>query len=70
MALFFNQKYESGPKAAYIYLFSSGLNHIKWRVVKLKWYTSLCSVEGTKVAFQVYLLLEDVGGPEKDWVLL
>ena len=30
----------------------------------------LCSAEGTKVAFQVYLLLENVGGPEKDRVLL
>ena len=47
-------------------MFSSGFHHVKWRAVKLKWYTFLCSAEGTKIAFQVYLLLEHVGGPEKD----
>ena len=30
----------------------------------------LCSAEGTKITFQVYLLLEYVGGSEKDQVLL
>ena len=30
----------------------------------------LCSAEGTKIAFQVYLLLEHVGGPEKDQVFV
>ena len=30
----------------------------------------LYSAEGTKIAFQVYLLLEYVGGPEKDQVFV
>ena len=30
----------------------------------------LCSAEGNKIAFQVYLLLEYVGGPEKDHVFV
>ena len=31
---------------------------------------TLYSAEGTKIAFQVYLLLEYVGGPEKDQVFV
>ena len=57
-------------QGCYIYLFSSCLNHVKWRAVKLKWFTLLCCAEGTRIAFQVYLLLEHVGGPEKDQIFV
>ena len=57
MALFFNQMYESGLKAVISTCFSSDLNQVKWRVVKLKWYTSLWSVRDTKIAFFKYIYL-------------
>ena len=66
MVLFSNQRYESGPEAlipAYsqVVLIKSSI-----RLSNLKYYTFLWSVKGVRIAFQVYLLLEDMGGPEKD----
>ena len=65
MALFSNQKYESEPEAL-IPTYSQTIL-IKLSVGLSK---SLWSVRGVTIAFQAYLLLEDMGGPEKDWVLL
>ena len=70
LALFFNQRYELGPKAVISTCSQVVSIMFKWRAVKLKWYTFLCSAEGTKIAFQVYLLLEYVGGPEKNQVFV
>ena len=66
----FQPKVQIGAYSCYIHLFSSGFHHVKWRAVRLKWFILLCCAEGTEIAFQVYLLLEYVGGPEKDQVLL
>ena len=68
MALFSNQKYESGPKAV-ISTCSQVVSIIVSGKLSNSSDTLLCA-EGTKVAFQVHLLLEDVGGLEKDQVLL
>ena len=69
IALFCNQRYKSGPKAL-IPTYSQVVS-IKSSVglSNLKYYTSMWSVKGIRIAFQVCLLLEDMGGPEKDWVL-
>ena len=66
MALFSNQRYKSGPEAL-VPTYSQVVS-IKSSVglSNLKYYTSLWSVKGIRIAFQVYLLLEDMGGPEKD----
>ena len=70
LALFFNQRYKSGPKAVIStcsqvvsIILSGELSNSSGTLL-------LYSAEGTKIAFQVYLLLEYVGGPEKDQVLL
>ena len=69
MALFSNQRYELRPEAL-IPTYSQVVS-IKSSVglSNLKCYTSLWSVKGIRIAFQVYLFLEDMGGPEKDQVL-
>ena len=69
MALFSNQRYESGPKAL-VPTYSQVVS-IKSNIglSNLKYYTSMWSVKGIRIAFQVYLLLKDMGGPEKDQVL-
>ena len=80
LALFFNQRYESGPKAVIStcsqvvsIILSGELSNSSGTLL-------LYSAEGTKIAFQVYLLLEIafqvyllleyVGGPEKDQVFV
>ena len=35
LAVFFNQRYESGPKATISTWFLSGYHHVKWRAVRL-----------------------------------
>ena len=66
MALFSNQRYELGPTAL-IPTYSQVVSiKSSVRLSNLKYYTSLWSVIGIRIAFQVYLLLEDMGGPEKD----
>ena len=66
MALFSNQRYESGPEAFIPTYYQVVLIKLSAESTNFKHYTSLWSVKGIKIAFQVYLLLEDVGGPEKD----
>ena len=70
MALFSNQRYELGPKAL-IPTYSQVVS-IKPNIglSNLKYYTSMWSVKGIRIAFQVYLLLKDMGGPEKDRVFV
>ena len=70
LALFFNQRYELGPKAVIptcsqvvSIILSGELSNSSGTLL-------LYSAEGTKIAFQVYLLLEYVGGPEKDQVFV
>ena len=70
LALFSNQRYKLGPKAiistcsqVVSIILSGDLSNSSGTFL-------LYSAEGTKIAFQVYLLLEHVGGPEKDQVFV
>ena len=70
LALFFNQRYESGPKAVIptcsqvvSIILSGELSNSSDTLL-------LYSAEGTKIAFQVCLLLEHVGGPKKDQIFV
>ena len=70
LALFFNQRYESGPQAVISTCSQVVSIILSGELSNSNDTLPLCSAEGTKVAFQVYLLLENVSGPEKDQVLL
>ena len=66
MALFSNQRYKLGSEAFVPTYFQVVSIKLSVESSDFKHYTSLWCVKGIKIAFQVYLLLEDVGGPEKD----
>ena len=62
LAVFFNQRYKLGLKLLYPLVLEGGFHHVKWKAVRLNWFTLLFSAEGTEIAFQVYIFTLGVCG--------